>query len=90
MIKSTINYLINFSYLETIFKNINTMTVNVIIFDFVFTLFYLYNPSVERYTECFKQGLLKSINLLKEKQVWNDKISEDQFLERFKKERAIA
>jgi HAD superfamily hydrolase (TIGR01509 family) len=66
------------------------MTVKGIIFDFGFTLFYFDNPSVERYTECFKQGLLKSINLLKEKQVWNDKISEAQFLERFTKERAIA
>ena len=37
------------------------MTVKGIIFDFGFTLFYFDNPSVERYTECFKKGLLKSV-----------------------------
>jgi len=44
------------------------MSIKGIIFDFGFTLFYFDNPSVERYVECFKKGLLKSIDLLKEKQ----------------------
>ena len=41
--------------------------VKGIIFDFGFTLFYFDNPSVERYYECFKKGLVKSIETLKEK-----------------------
>ncbi|MBY8985621.1 MAG: HAD family hydrolase [Candidatus Lokiarchaeota archaeon] len=63
------------------------MTIKGIIFDFGFTLFYFDNPSVERYRECFKKGLLKSIDLLKEKQVWNEKISEDLLIKTFAKKR---
>jgi HAD superfamily hydrolase (TIGR01549 family) len=63
------------------------MTIKGIIFDFGFTLFYFDNPSLERYTECFRKGLLKSIELLKEKQVWSDKLSDETFLLRFSKKR---
>jgi HAD superfamily hydrolase (TIGR01509 family) len=63
------------------------MAVKGIIFDFGFTLFYFENPSVERYYECFKNGLLKSIEFLKEKQVWNDKISDESFVNKFSKKR---
>ena len=63
------------------------MSIKGIIFDFGFTLFYFDNPSVERYYECFQKGLLKSIELLKEKQVWNDKISDESFLKTFFKKR---
>lgn len=58
-----------------------------IIFDFGFTLFNFNNPSVEKYYDCFKNGLLKSIELLKEKQVWNDKISDELFVKKFSKKR---
>ena len=58
-----------------------------IIFDFGFTLFYFDNPSVERYYECFKRGLLKTIDILKEKQVWNEKITPEAFLKKFSKKR---
>ncbi|MFX1346631.1 MAG: HAD family hydrolase [Promethearchaeota archaeon] len=61
------------------------MSIKGIIFDFGFTLFYFENPSVERYYECFQKGLLKSIEFLKEKQVWNDKISDDVFVQKFSK-----
>jgi len=64
------------------------MTINGIIFDFGFTLFFFDNPSMERYSECFKKGLLKSIELLKEKQVWNDKISEESLIKKFSERRA--
>ncbi len=64
------------------------MTINGIIFDFGFTLFFFDNPSMERYSECFKKGLLKSIELLKENQVWNDKISEESLIKRFSERRA--
>ncbi|MFX0082054.1 MAG: HAD family hydrolase [Candidatus Hodarchaeota archaeon] len=63
------------------------MSIKGIIFDFGFTLFYFDNPSVERYIECFKNGLLKSIELLKEKQVWNYKISDELFVKEFSKKR---
>ena len=63
------------------------MQIKGIIFDFGFTLFYFDNPSVERYYECFKEGLIKSINLLKEKQVWNEHITTETFLNSFSKKR---
>ena len=63
------------------------MMIKGIIFDFGFTLFNFENPSVEKYYECFKKGLFKSIELLKEKKVWNDKISKEFFLEQFSKKR---
>lgn len=65
------------------------MTINGIIFDFGFTLFYFDNPSVERYNECFKKGLIKSIDLLKEKKIWNENLSEDYFIQKFTKEKAL-
>ncbi|MFX0003287.1 MAG: HAD family hydrolase [Candidatus Hodarchaeota archaeon] len=63
------------------------MKVKGIIFDFGFTLFYFDNPSVERYYECFKQGLLKSIEILKEKQVWSEELSNESFVKKFAKQR---
>jgi HAD superfamily hydrolase (TIGR01509 family) len=63
------------------------MSIKGIIFDFGFTLFNFENPSVEKYYECFKKGLLKSIDFLKEKQVWNDHISNDSFVKKFAKKR---
>jgi HAD superfamily hydrolase (TIGR01509 family) len=63
------------------------MKVKGIIFDFGFTLFYFDNPSVERYYECFKKGLLKSIDLLKEMQIWSDQITDESFIKRFAKKR---
>jgi len=58
-----------------------------VIFDFGFTLFYFDNPSVERYYECFKKGLLKSIDLLKENQVWNENLTNEVFIKTFTKKR---
>ena len=63
------------------------MPIKGIIFDFGFTLFYFDTPSVERYMECFKKGLLKSIEFLKEKQVWNDRITDESFVQKFSKKR---
>jgi HAD superfamily hydrolase (TIGR01549 family) len=63
------------------------MNIKGIIFDFGFTLFYFNNPSVERYYECFKKGLLKSIDILKEKQVWSKELSSDMFIKQFAKKR---
>ncbi|MFX0022991.1 MAG: HAD family hydrolase [Candidatus Hermodarchaeota archaeon] len=63
------------------------MSIKGIIFDFGFTLFYFNNPSVERYYECFKKGLLKSIDVLKDKQVWSEEVSSEMFIKTFAKRR---
>ncbi|MFX0038678.1 MAG: HAD family hydrolase [Promethearchaeota archaeon] len=63
------------------------MRIKGVIFDFGFTLFYFDNPSVERYYECFKKGLLKSINILKAKGVWSEELSNESFVKRFAKQR---
>jgi HAD superfamily hydrolase (TIGR01509 family) len=63
------------------------MSIKGIIFDYGFTLFHFDNPSVERYYECFKNGLLKSIEMLKKKHIWNDKLSGELLLQRFSKKR---
>jgi len=63
------------------------MTIKGIIFDFGFTLFYFNNPSLERYTDCFNKGLLKSIELLRDKHVWNGTISSESFIKIFAKKR---
>jgi len=63
------------------------MSIKGIIFDYGFTLFHFDNPSVERYYECFKSGLLKSIELLKKKHIWNDKLTGELLLQRFFKKR---
>ncbi|MEE9378425.1 MAG: HAD family hydrolase [Candidatus Lokiarchaeia archaeon] len=63
------------------------MMVKGIIFDFGFTLFYFDNPSVQRYYECFKKGLLKSIGILKEKLAWSEEISDESFFKKFAKKR---
>lgn len=63
------------------------MTIKGVIFDFGFTLFYFDNPSVERYYECFKKGLMKSIEILKEKQVWNESLTNEAFVKKFSKKR---
>ncbi|MFX1418009.1 MAG: HAD family hydrolase [Promethearchaeota archaeon] len=63
------------------------MKIKGFIFDFGFTLFYFDKPSVERYYECFKKGLLKSIEILKARQVWGEEITDKSFIQRFSKKR---
>ena len=63
------------------------MVIKGVILDFGFTLFYFDNPSVEKYYECFKKGLLKSIGVLKEKQVWNENLTNEAFINKFSKQR---
>jgi HAD superfamily hydrolase (TIGR01549 family) len=66
------------------------MKVRGIIFDFGFTLFSFENPSVEKYLDCFRRGMSKSIKVLKQEKIIED---EDQILEDFKtifnKQRAV-
>jgi len=65
------------------------MKVKGVIFDFGFTLFSFENPSLEKYFDCFKRGLLKSIDLLKDKSIIEegDEIAKD-FINIFNKKRA--
>jgi HAD superfamily hydrolase (TIGR01549 family) len=63
------------------------MMIKGVIFDFGFTLFYFDNPSVEKYYESFKKGLIKSIEILKEKQVWNKTLTNESFMKMFSKKR---
>ncbi|MBY9014742.1 MAG: HAD family hydrolase [Candidatus Lokiarchaeota archaeon] len=56
------------------------MKVRGIIFDFGFTLFSFENPSVEKYLDCFRRGMSKSIKVLKQEKIIEDK---DQILEDF-------
>jgi len=65
------------------------MKIKGIIFDFGFTLFSFENPSIEKYSDCFKRGLLKSIDLLKHKKVLEeeDKLVND-FINIFNRKRA--
>jgi HAD superfamily hydrolase (TIGR01549 family) len=63
------------------------MTIRGIIFDFGFTLFNFEDPSVKKYYECFKKGLLKSIEVLKSLEVWNENLAEDEFIRKFSKQR---
>jgi len=56
------------------------MKVKGVIFDFGFTLFNFENPSVEKYFDCFKRGMSKSIKVLKQEKIIEDK---DQILEDF-------
>lgn len=67
------------------------MKLKGIIFDFGFTLFSFENPSVEKYLDCFKRGLLKSIETLKEENIFKEKATViDQFIKKFNKTRSHA
>jgi HAD superfamily hydrolase (TIGR01549 family) len=56
------------------------MKVKGIIFDFGFTLFTFENPSVEKYFDCFNRGLLKSIDILKDKNILEE---QDELVKNF-------
>ncbi|MBY8986974.1 MAG: HAD family hydrolase [Candidatus Lokiarchaeota archaeon] len=57
------------------------MKVKGVIFDFGFTLFSFENPSVEKYLDCFRRGMSKSIKVLKQEKIIEDN---DQILKDFK------
>jgi HAD superfamily hydrolase (TIGR01549 family) len=67
------------------------MKLKGIIFDFGFTLFSFENPSVEKYMDCFKRGLLKSIETMKEVNIFKEKdVMVDQFVKSFNQKRSRA
>jgi HAD superfamily hydrolase (TIGR01549 family) len=67
------------------------MKLKGIIFDFGFTLFSFENPSVEKYMDCFKRGLLKSIETMKEVNIFKEKdVVVDRFVKSFNQKRSRA
>ena len=58
------------------------MKTKGVIFDFGLTLFSFENPSVEKYMDCFRRGLLRSIETLKKENILTDK---DTLIEHFTK-----
>ena len=67
------------------------MKLKGIIFDYGFTLFSFENPSVEKYLDCFKRGLLKSIETLKGENIFKESDTViDQFIKAFNRERSHA
>lgn len=64
------------------------MKIDGLIFDFGFTLFEFKNASIEKYFECYKKGLRKSIEKLKETNILNNQDKINQFFTLFNKKRA--
>ena len=62
------------------------MRIKGIIFDFGFTLFHFENVSVEKYFDCFKRGLQKAADLLKESKILKEDIIKE-FTKKFHKKR---
>ncbi len=63
------------------------MNVKGIIFDFGFTLFYFKDVSIERYMDCYRRGLKKSIDLLENHQILKETSAIKKFNRIFKKKR---
>lgn len=59
------------------------MRVKAILFDFGFTLFYFDSPSVERYFECFNNGLKRTANILKASKILPSENINEKFLKEF-------
>lgn len=67
------------------------MKLKGIIFDFGFTLFSFENPSIEKYRDCFQRGLSKSIETLKEENIFKEPDTViDSFIKAFNKKRSHA
>ena len=64
------------------------MNIKGIIFDFGFTLAYFKDVSLEKYFDCFKKGLQKSVDLLKKANILeDDSYLIESFFKVFKKKR---
>ena len=67
------------------------MKTKGVIFDFGFTLFSFENASVEKYMDCFKRGLQRSIKTLKDENIFDETDAIiDQFVKMFNKKRSQA
>jgi len=63
------------------------MKVKGILFDFGFTLFYFEDVSLDKYMDCYKRGLQKSVDYLKKSEILNDDIAVKEFFKLFKNKR---
>jgi putative hydrolase of the HAD superfamily len=64
------------------------MKLKGLIFDFGFTLFEFKDASVEKYLNCYKEGLLKSVNKLKELKIIKNEQDAELFIKKFNEKRA--
>jgi len=64
------------------------MKIKGIIFDFGFTLFEFLDVSVDKYFECFRKGLNKAVEKLKENKLLDDGDTIKEFIKIFNKKRA--
>ena len=63
------------------------MNVKGIIFDFGFTLFDFKEVSMEAYRNAYRRGMRKSIELLKEHQIFKDQATIEKFTSLFRHKR---
>ncbi len=63
------------------------MRTKAVIFDFGFTLYAFKEPSVEKFFECFNKGLLKSVDLLKKMNIFQDETTIKEFIKVFNKKK---
>jgi len=66
------------------------MEIKSIIFDFGFTLFYFKDPSIEKYFNCFKEGLEKCVKLLKKSNILEGDTAGVKLINLFNKHRRLA
>ena len=64
------------------------MKIKGLIFDFGFTLFNFRDVSVEKYLDCYKAGLTKSLERLTELNVLNDMTPREKMIKTFNNKRA--
>jgi len=63
------------------------MKVKGILFDFGFTLFYFEDVSLDKYMDCYKRGLQKSVDYLKKSEILKDDVAVKEFFKIFSNKR---
>ena len=64
------------------------MNVKAVLFDFGFTLFYFEDVSLEKYMDCYKRGLQKSVDYLKKSDILKDEVAVKEFFKLFNNKRS--
>jgi putative hydrolase of the HAD superfamily len=65
------------------------MKIDGLIFDFGFTLFQFRDVSVEKYLNCYRKGLNRTVKKLKDTHTFKDVLNSKQFIKIFNEKRAI-
>ena len=63
------------------------MKIKGILFDFGFTLFYFEEVSLDKYMDCYKRGLQRSVDYLTKSEILNDEVAVKEFLKIFSNKR---